>query len=179
VVWRVAWAHPEFGQLLATAGADTVVHVWEEQEGGFDNRDPTPVRELQLQRRGGGASGGGAAAEAAAAAVDPSAPAAPTHSRWVQKAQLTEARKSVNCLAFAPRHGGLRLAAGSADGVVRIYEAIDVMNLNHWPMSQFFEADVRDSEVRERSGRAKRAGGRAKRASGRSERAGEASERAK
>jgi nucleoporin SEH1 len=35
---------------------------------------------------------------------------------------------------FAPRHLGLRLAAAGADGVVRVYEAVDVMNLSHWPL---------------------------------------------
>ena len=69
-----------------------------------------------------------------------------SQSRWISKAQLTEARKAVNCVEFAPRHVGLRLATASADGVVRLYEAIDVMNLNHWPMSQCFDADA-ESEL--------------------------------
>ena len=30
---------------------------------------------------------------------------------------------------------------------LRSYEAIDVMNLNHWPMSQCFDADVSNSEL--------------------------------
>ena len=120
-VWRLAWAHPSYGQLLATAGADQIVNVWEEQEGGHS-----------AEQAGGGGRGG---------AAQPPATTPPA-TRWVQKAQLTEARKAVNCLQFAPRHCGLRLATGAADGVVRIYEAIDVMNLNHWPMSQCFDADV-------------------------------------
>jgi len=37
-------------------------------------------------------------------------------SRWTAKAQLTEARKPVACVEFAPRHWGLKLATGSADG---------------------------------------------------------------
>ena len=114
VVWRLSWAHPEFGQLLATAGADHMVHVWEEQEGGFDYSTGSSQSVSQ--------------------------------SRWISKAQLTEARKSVNCVEFAPRHVGLRLATGSSDGVVRLYEAIDVMNLNHWPMSQCFDAAL-DAEL--------------------------------
>ena len=56
-------------------------------------------------------------------------------SRWTAKSQLTEARKAVSCLEFAPRHWGLKLATGSADGCVRIYEAVDVMNLAQWPLA--------------------------------------------
>jgi WD40 repeat protein len=56
-------------------------------------------------------------------------------SRWTVKSQLTEARKAVSCLEFAPRHWGLKLATGSADGCVRIYEAVDVMNLAQWPLA--------------------------------------------
>ncbi|CAJ0932683.1 unnamed protein product, partial [Mesorhabditis belari] len=29
-VWRVAWAHPEFGQIIATCSNDRSVHIWEE-----------------------------------------------------------------------------------------------------------------------------------------------------
>ena len=39
-------------------------------------------------------------------------------SRWTAKAQLTEARKAVSCVEFAPRYWGLKLATGSADGYV-------------------------------------------------------------
>jgi len=31
-IWRLSWAHPEFGQLLASCSHDTSVHIWEEQE---------------------------------------------------------------------------------------------------------------------------------------------------
>ena len=33
-VWRVTWAHPEFGQVLATCSFDRTVAVWEEQGNG-------------------------------------------------------------------------------------------------------------------------------------------------
>jgi hypothetical protein len=37
-VWRVVWAHPEFGQLLATCSFDNSAVVWEEVvEGGRKN----------------------------------------------------------------------------------------------------------------------------------------------
>lgn len=55
--------------------------------------------------------------------------------RWNLKASLTEARRAVTCLEFAPRHWGLKLAVGSADGCARIYEAVDIMNLTQWPLA--------------------------------------------
>ena len=30
-VWRVTWAHPEFGQVLATCSFDRTGAIWEEQ----------------------------------------------------------------------------------------------------------------------------------------------------
>jgi len=35
---------------------------------------------------------------------------------------------------------GLKLATCSADGFVRIYEAMDIMNLNHWSLTAEFES---------------------------------------
>jgi len=90
----VSWAHPEFGQLLASCSLDRNVNIWEEQEN----------------------------VDAAGHVV----------SRWHKRAQLGDALDSVNDVRFAPRHLGLKLAAGSADGRVRVYEAFDVMNLAHW-----------------------------------------------
>lgn len=54
--------------------------------------------------------------------------------RWQRKAQLSDSKKAVNDVQFAPRHLGLKLAAASADGIVRIYEASDVFSLNYWPL---------------------------------------------
>ena len=30
-IWRINWAHPEFGQLFASCSQDKTVHIWEEQ----------------------------------------------------------------------------------------------------------------------------------------------------
>eukprot|EP00501_MAST-03F_sp_TOSAG23-6_P000593 GSMAST32.ASY1.ANO1.614.1 assembled CDS len=53
---------------------------------------------------------------------------------WKQKAQLVDSKESVNTIEFAPRHLGLKLATGSSDGYVRVYEAGDVLNLSHWQL---------------------------------------------
>jgi WD40 repeat protein len=45
-----------------------------------------------------------------------------------------DSRTSVTDIKFAPKSLGLLLATCSADGVVRIYEAPDVMNLSQWTL---------------------------------------------
>lgn len=57
-------------------------------------------------------------------------------SGWNKYASLVDARESVNDIEFAPKHHGLRLAATSAMGVIRIYEAADVTNLNSWSVAE-------------------------------------------
>jgi WD40 repeat protein len=94
-IWRVSWAHPEFGQLFSSCSQDGNVHIWEEQES---------VTTARGEGRG----------------------------KWTRKVQLLDSKRSVNDVKFAPRHLGLKLAAGSADGMVRIYEATDVFALNYW-----------------------------------------------
>ncbi|XP_070798506.1 nucleoporin SEH1 isoform X2 [Pituophis catenifer annectens] len=55
-------------------------------------------------------------------------------SHWVKRTTLVDSRTSVTDVKFAPKHMGLMLATCSADGVVRIYEAPDVMNLSQWSL---------------------------------------------
>lgn len=62
-------------------------------------------------------------------------------SQWNKRAQLSDARDSVNEIKFAPRHLGLKIAAGSADGHVRVYEATDATSLAHWEFTDEFEAE--------------------------------------
>jgi nucleoporin SEH1 len=62
-----------------------------------------------------------------------------TEPKWVKKAELVDSRDSVHDIKFAPHHMGLKLATASADGIVRIYEATDVMNLTQWQLQSQFE----------------------------------------
>jgi len=52
----------------------------------------------------------------------------------VRRTNLVDSRTSVTDVKFAPKSLGLLLATCSADGVVRIYEAPDVMNLSQWTL---------------------------------------------
>lgn len=53
-------------------------------------------------------------------------------SSWVKRTSLVDSRTSVTDVKFAPHHLGLLLATCSADGIIRIYEAPDVMLLSQW-----------------------------------------------
>ncbi|XP_014278028.1 nucleoporin SEH1 isoform X1 [Halyomorpha halys] len=55
---------------------------------------------------------------------------------WARRTNLVDSRTSVMDVKFAPKSLGLLLATCSADGVIRIYEAPDVMNLAQWTLQQ-------------------------------------------
>jgi nucleoporin SEH1 len=70
--------------------------------------------------------------------------------RWVERARLVDARAAVHDIWFAPHHQGLRLASVAADGIVRIYEALEPNNLSHWTLMDDFS--VLDSGSSEEDG---------------------------
>ncbi|KAH3824374.1 nucleoporin SEH1-like isoform X2 [Dreissena polymorpha] len=95
-VWRVTWAHPEFGQVVATCSFDRTAAIWEEMMG--ENL------------------------------------AEGEHHAWIKRASLVDSRTAVTDVKFAPKHLGFLLATCSTDGIVRVYEAPDVMNLSQWSL---------------------------------------------
>jgi nucleoporin SEH1 len=115
-VYGLQWAHPVFGQILASCSYDRTVTIWEEQEGALSS----------------------------GAALGATDPAGQRRTAWKQKAQLVDSREAVNAIAFAPRHLGLKIATASGDGFVRVYEAADVLNLSHWQLQDKFRADEAD-----------------------------------
>lgn len=92
-VWKVTWAHPEFGQIIATCSFDRSASIYEET----------------VSETGHG-----------------------MQTTWLKRCSLDDARSSVTDIKFAPKSMGLMLATCSTDGLVRIYEAFDVMDLAHW-----------------------------------------------
>ncbi|KAL1919237.1 uncharacterized protein VTP21DRAFT_1929 [Calcarisporiella thermophila] len=95
-ILKVAWAHPEFGQVIASCSFDKSIRIWEEQE-----------REAKNSGR-----------------------------RWIEKARLVESSGSVQDIEFAPNYFGLKLASIGADGMLRIYEATEVINLASWTIME-------------------------------------------
>merc|ERR1712038_1088505 len=106
-VWKVTWAHPEFGQIIATCSFDRTAAIWEEVAADT-------VGSRTVTESGGDHN--------------------PTANNWIKRTTLVDSRTSVTDVKFAPRHMGLMLATCSADGTVRIYEATDVMNLGEWSL---------------------------------------------
>jgi len=129
-VWRLSWAHPEFGQVFASCSEDRMVCIWEEW----------------------GDVSSSSSASASAAASSPAVPAssssaaAGSKQRWQCKAQLTESKRAINDVKFAPRHLGLKVATASADGYVRIYEATDVFSLNYWQLQDSIQVEESATE---------------------------------
>ncbi|CAA9994499.1 unnamed protein product [Nesidiocoris tenuis] len=99
-VWKVTWAHPEFGQVLASCSFDRTAAVWEEI-----------VSEQNIYSQTG-------------------------QKHWAKRTTLVDSRMSVMDIKFAPKSLGLLLATCSVDGIIRIYEAPDVMNLAQWTLQQ-------------------------------------------
>ncbi|KAI9023986.1 WD40-repeat-containing domain protein [Hyaloraphidium curvatum] len=58
--------------------------------------------------------------------------------RWAERARLADSKGSVHDVEFAPNNVGLKLASVSADGMCRIYEAMDTMNLFSWTLMEEF-----------------------------------------
>lgn len=52
---------------------------------------------------------------------------------------MTDSRGSIQSIEFAPSHLGLKIATCGSDGVVRIYEAMDFINLAQWTLMDEFD----------------------------------------
>ncbi|CAO1635743.1 unnamed protein product [Sympodiomycopsis kandeliae] len=95
-VWQVAWAHPKFGPILASASYDGKVFIWKDsgsgvttQAGGYS----------QHQGYGAGAVSSGG---------------------WTKIKEHAAHSASVNSIAWAPHELGSVLACASSDGNVSV-----------------------------------------------------------
>ena len=94
-IWRLDWAHPEFGNVLVSCSEDRTVSVW------------SCTRE----------------------------------NVWKKRATLTDSPHAITDVQFGPRNHGLKFAACSSDGMVRVYEASDPLNLSAWEVEDFSAGD--------------------------------------
>ena len=106
-VWKVTWAHPEFGHIIAACSFDRTASIWEEIPSEVPSI-PIPSQQGDPDNQGG--------------------------FHWIKRTSLVDSRTSVTDVKFAPKILGLVLATCSADGIIRIYEATDIMNLSQWSL---------------------------------------------
>ena len=59
--------------------------------------------------------------------------------RWQEKARLVDSRGTVQDVSFASEWQGLKISCVGVDGVLRIYEAMDIVNLAHWTLVEDFD----------------------------------------
>ena len=109
-VWKLVWAHPEYGQLLASCSFDRTVVIWEDR----------------------GRQGTGGAAPSALPPSDST-----VRAPFQMKGSRLDFNQAVNDIAFSPRHVGLQLAAATNDGFVTVYEFIDVMDMAQPRVTKF------------------------------------------
>lgn len=88
-------------------------------------------RTLAYLQHSGGGGAKSTAMSVAAAAQSTQMPV--TH--WKKRTALVDSRSNVTDIKFGPRHLGLMLATASAQGIVRVYEAPDIMDLGRWTLS--------------------------------------------
>lgn len=118
-VWRVTWAHPEYGQVLATCSFDRTVGVWEEQSMYIHSHADmhiycrcTHYLHLQLETRKEQKFTG--YVTETCAQVHTSILYAWTlcyDDIQVKRTSLVDSRTAVNDVKFAPRHLGLQLVS--------------------------------------------------------------------
>ncbi|CDW53508.1 nucleoporin SEH1 [Trichuris trichiura] len=111
-VWKIDWAHPCYGQVLATCSFDRTV---------LYRHCVLPVtRFLSVKKVSGGQNA--------------------EEKSWVKRASLVDSRCDVVDAKFSPSCLGLLLAAGARDGTIRIYEAVDLSNLAQWNLQHEIQA---------------------------------------
>ncbi|UXI19122.1 Membrane-bound transcription factor site-1 protease [Sarcoptes scabiei] len=66
---------------------------------------------------------------------------------WIKRHTFVDSRTSVTDVKFSPKHFGLMLSTCSLDGIIRIYEAPDVMNISHWSIQYEINCDRACSSI--------------------------------
>ncbi|GAA5934558.1 hypothetical protein JCM3775_000388 [Rhodotorula graminis] len=104
-VLALAWAHPSFGNLLASGGSDGALHLWLDDHYDQHHNDHSHSH----------------------------SPGRPPPG-WTCTASLLDAHGTLRSLSFAPPETGLKLAAVSSDSHLRVWECLDPLNLRDWQL---------------------------------------------
>ena len=72
--------------------------------------------------------------------------------RFLEKCRLGDFKTTCQDIEFCPRHLGLKIASVGADGLLRIYEAMDPMNLTNWTITDNIEVGQQQQQQKEIDG---------------------------
>ena len=106
-IWRIAWADPDFGQIIASCGMDQQIFIYKErEEGSVSYRKTGPNKKIIKN-------------------------VVLTGRTW-EGAWQTYINAPISDIKFAPKSMGLVLAVACADGSVRFFSPITPSNQNDW-----------------------------------------------
>lgn len=118
-VIRVVWSDPIHGEILASAGADGTVRIWEEDTRRLDH--PTGDERVSMAK-----STTTTAAAAGARLSKQSNNLSP--GGWYQQSILADSNRAIRDIGFSPSESSLRLASISTDHHLRLYECLETSN---------------------------------------------------
>ncbi|MBW0486521.1 hypothetical protein O181_026236 [Austropuccinia psidii MF-1] len=120
-VVKVIWSDPIHGELIASAGTDGTVRIWEEDTKQLD---PSTLRSPKKQSANH-------VVPQSSTLIHP-----PLPSRWRQQAVLAESNVMIRDLAFSPSEMSFKLASISIDHHLRLYECLETnsLSIDNWNM---------------------------------------------
>lgn len=131
-VWKVSWAHPKFGNLIATCGYDMKVIVWKETAPGqwqiayLDNSHTASVNAVEFAPHDYGLRLACASSDGTVSVLSHS----PADQSW-RRAVFPAHAAGVQCISWMPVHhnhheisgpAAMRLATGGCDNLVRVWK---------------------------------------------------------
>ncbi|PLW28690.1 hypothetical protein PCANC_23479 [Puccinia coronata f. sp. avenae] len=105
-VIKVIWSDPIHGEILASAGTDGTVRIWEEDTRRIDypsGNETTGNKSNPAGKQSAALSPGG----------------------WYQQTILADSNRTIRDIGFSPSETSLRLASISSDHHLRIYECLE------------------------------------------------------
>jgi len=153
-VWKVKWAHPEFGQILASASFDRTVRIWEEMPGRVKNWvkkatlfDSTrSVQDIKFAPRHLGLKLATCSKEGRVRIYE--AADITNLTAWTLKAEddFLSGKEELNCIDWNPSpFDPAMLVTGGLDGVAKIWEYHETTRKwNHVGSLKSHSGDIRD-----------------------------------
>ncbi|KAI9202576.1 WD40-repeat-containing domain protein [Polychytrium aggregatum] len=139
-------AYDYYGRRLATCSSDLRIKIWEflehenkwinPENGGWKAHDGSVLRVTWAHPEFGQILASCSFDKSIKIWEEQDFDGKGTLKRWFERAKLQDSRGAVLDIEFAPQHLGLKLAACSSDGFLRIYEAMDPVGLNNWTMQE-------------------------------------------